>query len=115
MGIEGKVVAITGASSGIGRATAKLLAERGAFVVLGARNEEALAACVDEIAVTGGKAPQVPYTLSDMAAAPRLENFIGGEWVAAGSGETFESVAPATGETLASFPRSGAADVDRAR
>ncbi|WVT75946.1 SDR family oxidoreductase (plasmid) [Sinorhizobium chiapasense] len=56
MGIEGKVVAITGASSGIGRATAKLLAERGAFVVLGARREEALAAIVDEIIAAGGKA-----------------------------------------------------------
>lgn len=56
MGIEGKVVAITGASSGIGRATAKLLAERGAFVVLGARREEALAAIVDEITAAGGKA-----------------------------------------------------------
>ncbi|HEY4347851.1 MAG TPA: aldehyde dehydrogenase family protein [Gaiellaceae bacterium] len=49
-----------------------------------------------------------------MAAAPALENYIGGEWVAAGSGETFESTSPATGETLASFPRSGAADVERA-
>jgi NADP-dependent 3-hydroxy acid dehydrogenase YdfG len=55
MSIEGKVVAITGASSGIGRATAKLLAERGAFVVLGARNEDALAAVVDEITASGGK------------------------------------------------------------
>ena len=36
MGIEGKVVAITGASSGIGLATAQLLADRGAAVVLGA-------------------------------------------------------------------------------
>jgi NADP-dependent 3-hydroxy acid dehydrogenase YdfG len=56
MGVEGKVVVITGASSGIGRATAKLLAERGAFVVLGARNEGALAAIVREMAVAGGKA-----------------------------------------------------------
>lgn len=56
MGIEGKVVAITGASSGIGRATAKLLAERGAFVVLGARRDEALTAVVDEITAGGGKA-----------------------------------------------------------
>ncbi len=56
MGIEGKVVAITGASSGIGRATAKLLAERGAFVVLGARREEELSAIVDDITAAGGKA-----------------------------------------------------------
>jgi NADP-dependent 3-hydroxy acid dehydrogenase YdfG len=56
MSVEGKVVAITGASSGIGRATAKLLAERGAFVVLGARKEEALKAVVDEITTAGGKA-----------------------------------------------------------
>jgi NADP-dependent 3-hydroxy acid dehydrogenase YdfG len=54
--VEGKVVAITGASSGIGRATAKLLAEYGAFVVLGARNEAALEAVVDEITAVGGRA-----------------------------------------------------------
>ena len=49
-----------------------------------------------------------------MAVAQRLDNFIGGEWVGASGGETFESIVPATGEVLASFPRSGAADVDRA-
>jgi NADP-dependent 3-hydroxy acid dehydrogenase YdfG len=43
-GIEGKVVAITGASSGIGEATALLLAERGAKVVLGARGSDRLQA-----------------------------------------------------------------------
>jgi NADP-dependent 3-hydroxy acid dehydrogenase YdfG len=51
LGIEGKVVAITGASSGIGEATALLLAERGAKVVLGARRPErfeALAARIGE-------------------------------------------------------------------
>ncbi|MET0617342.1 MAG: SDR family NAD(P)-dependent oxidoreductase, partial [Luteibacter sp.] len=56
MSVEGKVVVITGASSGIGRATAALLASRGASVVLGARNERALAAVVDEIVAAGGKA-----------------------------------------------------------
>ncbi len=56
MNIEGKVVAITGASSGIGRATAKLLAGRGAIVVLGARREAELAAVANEIADAGGRA-----------------------------------------------------------
>src|SRR5215467_9003481 len=49
-----------------------------------------------------------------MTVVPPLDNFIGGEWVEAETGERFESVAPATGEALATFPRSGAADVDRA-
>ena len=48
-GIEGKVVAITGASSGIGEATSVLLAARGARLVLGARREDRLAALADEI------------------------------------------------------------------
>lgn len=55
-GITDKVVAITGASSGIGRATARLLAARGARVVLGARRADALTAVVDEITAAGGKA-----------------------------------------------------------
>src|SRR5215813_15361402 len=43
-----------------------------------------------------------------------FKNFIGGEWVDAASGETFESTSPATGETIGIFPRSGVEDVDRA-
>jgi alpha-ketoglutaric semialdehyde dehydrogenase len=42
------------------------------------------------------------------------KNFIGGEWVDAANGETFESTVPATGETLGTFPRSSTEDVDRA-
>jgi acyl-CoA reductase-like NAD-dependent aldehyde dehydrogenase len=42
------------------------------------------------------------------------KNYVGGEWVDAASGETFESLNPATGDTLGAFPRSGADDVDRA-
>ncbi|MFF0585968.1 SDR family oxidoreductase [Streptomyces sp. NPDC003781] len=55
-GIKGKVVALTGASSGIGEATALHLAERGARLVLGARREERLNAVVDRITERGGTA-----------------------------------------------------------
>ncbi|MFJ4274246.1 SDR family oxidoreductase [Streptomyces coelicoflavus] len=58
-GIKGKVVAITGASSGIGEATALLLAERGARLVLGARRSERLADLVARIEKAGGTAVQI--------------------------------------------------------
>jgi aldehyde dehydrogenase (NAD+) len=43
-----------------------------------------------------------------------FKNLIGGEWVDAASGETFESISPANGETIGTFPKSSAEDVDRA-
>jgi NADP-dependent 3-hydroxy acid dehydrogenase YdfG len=55
-GIAGKVVLITGASSGIGESTAQLLARSGAQVVLGARRKDRLDATVKEISAAGGKA-----------------------------------------------------------
>ncbi len=54
--IKDKVVIITGASSGIGEATAKLLASKGAKVVLGARREQQLKQLVDDIKNAGGQA-----------------------------------------------------------
>lgn len=54
--IKDKVVIITGASSGIGEASAKLLAEKGAKVVLGARRADKLAKIVSEIEAAGGAA-----------------------------------------------------------
>ncbi len=54
--LSDKVAVITGASSGIGRATAVLFARQGAKVVLGARREDRLKELVDEIAREGGKA-----------------------------------------------------------
>ena len=54
--INDKVVIITGASSGIGEATAKLLASKGAKLVLGARREDQLNQIVEEIEMDGGQA-----------------------------------------------------------
>ncbi|WP_150621995.1 SDR family oxidoreductase [Pandoraea captiosa] len=54
--IKDKVIIITGASSGIGEATAKLLASKGAKVVLGARRADNLKRIVDEIEQQGGQA-----------------------------------------------------------
>ncbi|TDD24768.1 SDR family oxidoreductase [Nonomuraea diastatica] len=55
-GIAGRVVAITGASSGIGAATATHLAGKGARLVLGARRKDRLHAVVDQIVAQGGSA-----------------------------------------------------------
>ena len=54
--ITDKVIVITGASSGIGESTAKLLARHGAKVVLGARRKDRIDAVVKEISAAGGKA-----------------------------------------------------------
>ena len=54
--IADKVVVITGASSGIGESTAKLLARHGAKVVVGARRKDRIDAVVKEISGAGGKA-----------------------------------------------------------
>ena len=71
--ITGKVVAITGASSGIGRATARLLAARGAKVVLGARRADVLAAVAQEIATAGGTAI---YRATDVTRRADLEALV---------------------------------------
>ncbi|MDR2300689.1 MAG: SDR family oxidoreductase [Deltaproteobacteria bacterium] len=56
MAIQNKTVIITGASSGIGEATAKLLVKHGAKVVLGARREDRLKTLSSELQASGGKA-----------------------------------------------------------
>jgi len=70
--IEHKVVVITGASSGIGQATARLLAGRGARVVLGARREDRLARIADDIRREGGEAVYSPLDVTDAAANQRI-------------------------------------------
>jgi acyl-CoA reductase-like NAD-dependent aldehyde dehydrogenase len=46
--------------------------------------------------------------------AKTFKNYVGGEWVDAASGDTFESTSPANGDTIGVFPKSGPEDVDRA-
>jgi NADP-dependent 3-hydroxy acid dehydrogenase YdfG len=66
-GIAGKVVAITGASSGIGRATALLLAAKGAKVVLGARRTDKLQELAEQIVAVGGEAAYAPTDVKQRA------------------------------------------------
>jgi NADP-dependent 3-hydroxy acid dehydrogenase YdfG len=70
--IEGKVVVITGASSGMGAAAARHLSAQGATVVLGARRIERLQALAGEITVTGGKALAVETDVTDRGQVHRL-------------------------------------------
>ncbi|MBV6791812.1 SDR family oxidoreductase [Xanthomonas euvesicatoria] len=71
-GIEGKVVVITGASSGLGAATARRLSSEGAKVVLGARRAERLDALVQEINAAGGEAIAVATDVTKRADVKNL-------------------------------------------
>lgn len=72
--IEGKVVVITGASSGLGEAAARLLAEKGAKLVLGARRKERIDSLVHEIAASGGSAVAVA---TDVTVRADVEALVG--------------------------------------
>jgi NADP-dependent 3-hydroxy acid dehydrogenase YdfG len=72
LGIKGKAVAIAGASSGIGAATALHLAGRGARLVLGARREELLKDLLARIEDAGGEAAAVPVDVRNRADLERL-------------------------------------------
>ena len=65
--VEGKVVVITGASSGLGAASAGYLAGRGATVVLGARRSERIEALADELKVGGAQALAKTTDVTDRA------------------------------------------------
>src|SRR6476620_9961100 len=76
-GIEGKVVAITGASSGIGEATALLLAERGAKLVLGARRSDRLKSLADRVCAMGGEMAYLPTDVKGREDVSKLVKLAG--------------------------------------
>ena len=70
--LDAKVAIVTGASRGIGAATARTLARAGAAVVLAARDEDALASVAEHISAAGGRALVVPTDVGDAATVERL-------------------------------------------
>ncbi|MBI0098036.1 MULTISPECIES: SDR family oxidoreductase [unclassified Snodgrassella] len=73
MSVQNKVVIITGASSGIGAATARLLARNGAKVVLAARREQQLQLLQQEITQSGG---QAIYQVTDVRQPEQLQTLV---------------------------------------
>ena len=71
-GIQGKVVVITGASSGLGEAAARHLSDQGATVVLGARRVERIQALARELAGRGAKALAIPTDVTDRQQVKKL-------------------------------------------
>ena len=71
-GIENKTVVITGASSGLGEATARLLSAQGASVVLGARRVERIQSLANELTGNGGKALAIPTDVTDYDRVKKL-------------------------------------------
>jgi NADP-dependent 3-hydroxy acid dehydrogenase YdfG len=70
--IEDSVAVVTGASSGIGRATARAMAERGARVMLAARSEKSLQEVAEECEMVGWRALVVPTDVTDEEAVREL-------------------------------------------
>jgi NADP-dependent 3-hydroxy acid dehydrogenase YdfG len=70
--IEGKVVVITGASSGLGEATARHLSAQGATVVLGARRTDRIEALAGELSASGGKALAIATDVTHCDQVKRL-------------------------------------------
>lgn len=78
--LEGRLALVTGASKGIGAATAKALAGAGAHVVLTGRDVRALEKVEDEIHELGGTATIAPLDLTETDAIARLVSAISARW-----------------------------------
>ena len=73
--IQGKVAVITGASSGLGEATARHLAARGASVFLGARRTDRLEAVAADIQRAGGQAGFRTVDVNEIVLRPTVQEF----------------------------------------
>jgi NAD(P)-dependent dehydrogenase (short-subunit alcohol dehydrogenase family) len=78
--LSGKLALVTGASRGIGAATAERLAEAGAHVVLVARTADALEAVEDRIHETGGTATIAPLDLTEGESIGKLAGAVAERW-----------------------------------
>lgn len=78
--MEGRVALVTGASKGIGAATAKALAAAGAHVILTARDVKSLEGVEDDIHAAGGTSTIAPLDLTEPDAVTRLAQAIAGRW-----------------------------------
>jgi short-subunit dehydrogenase len=123
MRVSGEIAVVTGASSGIGAATAELLAAKGARVLMLARREGALKDLAAKIARTGGQAVPCPVDLSQPQAiaqlARRIEAEIGVPGIVvnnAGMGvwRFIEETTPEQAEAMMALPYFAAFNVTRA-
>ena len=80
MFLEGRLALVTGASRGIGAATAEALAAAGAHVILTARSADALEEVEDRIHEAGGNATIAPLDLTESDSIARLAAAISGRW-----------------------------------
>jgi NAD(P)-dependent dehydrogenase (short-subunit alcohol dehydrogenase family) len=105
--LAGKVAIVTGASSGIGRAAAKLFAGEGAQVVAGARRKSELDHLVAEVEASGGIAVALPGDVRDEAYARALVDLaqtrFGGLDIAFNNAGTIGAMGPTTELSAASF------------
>ena len=116
MKLHGRVAVITGASSGVGYETARLLAREGAQVVAAARRRDKLEWLVGEIAGEGGRALAIPTDVTDSIQVTRLaestHNLLGRVDILINSAGVVHKVAPVEQFSDDDF-RSGRATVSR--